>query len=105
MIDFIFWKDRTNFPFFQKLQIDVALLVSNSSLRGHHSNKLRIYQWLDFMIKVTDHEIYILNTKHMFVLLIVKHAVQQGSPVSVRPPDVVGRQPVCRFSDKQGGSH
>ena len=54
---------------------DVVLLVSNSSLRGHHSIRLRIYQWLYFMIKVTDHEIYILDTKHMSVLLVVKHAV------------------------------
>ena len=85
MIDFIFWEDGRNFAFLQELQIvadvDVALLVSNSSLRGHHSIKLRIYQWLYFMIKVTYHEIYILDTMHMSVLLIVKHAVQQGSPI------------------------
>ena len=61
--------------------VDVALLVSNSFLRGHHSIKLRIYQLLYFMRKVIDHEIYILDTKHMSVLLIVKHAVQQDSPI------------------------
>ena len=61
--------------------VDVVLLVSNSSLWGDHSIKLRIYQWLYFMIKVTYHEIYILDTMHMSVLLIVKHAVQQGSPI------------------------
>ena len=33
------------------------------------------------MIKVTDHEIYILDTKHVSVLSIVKHADPQGSPM------------------------